>query len=210
MLPHRFYPIVNSVEWIERLLLVGVKFIQYRNKGNDQESMRPEVRRALELAREYDAQVVINDYWQLAIEEGASWVHLGQSDLDGLDRKTLKEANIRLGTSTHNHEELERALSFEPDYVALGPVFHTISKEMVFGPQGLEKVTEWKKLLGDIPLVAIGGIRADTAPSVLEAGADAVACIGDVTMNENPEQRAKEWLTLVQNYKNTTSAKSVA
>lgn len=194
-LPHKFYPIIDSVEWIKRLLPCGVKFIQYRNKKqSDLDFIRNEIQTALDLGRDYNASVVINDYWQIAIEEGAEWIHLGQEDLQKADKVALQKANVKLGTSTHNEEELEYALSFDPAYVALGPVYTTISKKMVFEPQGLERVTQWKEKLGTIPLVGIGGIRLETAQAVLEAGADAVACIGDVTQAENPEERAQAWV----------------
>jgi len=121
-------------------------------------------------------------------------LHLGQEDLQSANKEELQKAGVNLGTSTHNEAELEYALSFDPAYVALGPVYNTISKKMVFEPQGVERVRQWKEKLGDIPLVGIGGIRLETAQAVLQAGADAVACIGDVTHDANPEERACEWV----------------
>lgn len=195
MLPSKFYPIVDDIDWIERLLPLGVKFIQYRKKGQPESTVRPQIREALSLAKDYNASIVINDYWDIAIEEGARWVHLGQEDLDSLDKKALKEASIKLGTSTHNHRELDRALTFDPDYIALGPVFHTVSKKMVMPEQGLKRVSEWKNLIGGRSLVAIGGIRLENARNVLACGADSVACIGDISLHETPEERVKQWLT---------------
>lgn len=207
MLPHKFYPIVNDVAWIERLLPIGVKFIQYRNKKHsDKDYIRSEIKKALALGKKYDAQIVINDYWDIAIEEGAKWIHLGQEDLQTADKNTIKKAGIKLGTSTHNHEELDYALSFEPDYVALGPIFETISKDMVISAQGLERIKEWKTILKNIPLVAIGGITAETVTDVLTASADCVACIGDILLHNNPEKQAKKWISTIDNLTINSSA----
>ena len=103
--------------------------------------------------------MILNDYWRLALEVGADYVHLGQEDLDGADVAALRAKGLRLGVSTHDEAELERALKLKPDYIALGPIYPTILKAMRFGPQGLEKIGEWKRRIGAIPLVAIGGLN---------------------------------------------------
>ena len=206
-LPHKFYPIVNDVSWIERLLPFGVKFIQYRNKKVDDKGfIREEIKRALELGKKYDAQIVINDYWDIAIEEGAEWIHLGQEDLQSADKEALKNGEIKLGTSTHNHDELDYALSFEPDYIALGPIYETISKDMVIPAQGLERITEWKQKICDVPLVAIGGITSETVGAVLDRGADSAACIGDILLHESPEDQAKKWINLTENHSTSSTS----
>ena len=103
-------------------------------------------------------------------------------------------AGLRLGLSTHDHEELDRALSCDPDYVALGPVWPTILKQMPFAPQGLARVAEWKRLIGARPLVAIGGLSVDRGRQALDAGADIVAAVTDITLNPDPEARMRLWL----------------
>ena len=153
-----------------------------------------EVRDSLAMARRYGATVVVNDHWQLAIEEGSDWVHLGQEDLDGADVPALRRAGVRLGISTHDHAELHRALSLDPDYVALGPVYPTVLKTMKWKEQGLGRVAEWKRRVGDIPLCAIGGMTVERAGATFHAGADIVSVVTDVTLNANPEQRVCEWL----------------
>lgn len=197
MLPSKFYPLVDDVAWIEKFVPIGVNFIQLRLKEKPCHDLVSQITAALDIGREYGADIVINDYWDIAIELGAQWVHLGQSDLDGADIPALKTANIKFGTSSHNHAELDRALSFDPDYVALGPIYETVSKAMVMDAQGLDRLGEWKTLLNGKPLVGIGGVRLETAQNVLDAGADTVSCIGDVLLHANPEERVKAWLTQI-------------
>ena len=109
------------------------------------------------------AKLVVNDYWRAAIVAGAKHLHLGQEDLADADLKAIRDAGLTLGISTHDDEELETALRAKPDYVALGPIFPTTLKSMRFAPQGIPKITEWKKRVGNIPLVAIGGIKLEQA-----------------------------------------------
>ena len=144
--------------------------------------------------------LVVNDYWKLAIAEGCEWLHLGQEDLDEADLSAIRKAGLKLGISSHDEPELERALAAKPDYVALGPVYPTILKQMRFGPQGLERVGEWKRRIGDLPLVGIGGISLERAPGVFEAGADIVAAVTDITLNADPEGRLKAWIAATRKH----------
>ena len=144
--------------------------------------------------RKTNAQLIINDYWQLAIDEKCDFIHLGQEDLDVADIKAIRAAGIKIGLSTHDHDELDRALSYKPEYLALGPVYPTILKKMKWTEQGLDKVTEWKKLVGDTPLVAIGGMSVERAQGAFDAGADIVSAVTDITLNEDPEARIKQWI----------------
>lgn len=189
-----FYPVVGSSEWVGRMLAAGARLIQLRVKNQPLEAARAEIRRALAMARSVGADLVVNDYWEIAIDEGAAFLHLGQEDLDGADLAAIRSAGLKLGVSTHTHEELDRALSVDPHHVALGPVWPTILKQMPFAPQGLERVTEWKRLVGDRPLVAIGGLTPERARQCLEAGADVVAVVNDVLGAADPEARAREWI----------------
>lgn len=194
----RFYLIVDHPDWFRRLLPLGVKLVQLRCKELPPETLRDYVRQSLDLCRTYQAALVLNDYWELALEEGCDWVHLGQEDLDTADVNALRHAGIRLGLSTHDHAELERALRFDPDYIALGPIYPTILKQMKWEPQGLERISEWKQRIGSIPLVAIGGLTTERAPGVRAAGADILSVVTDVTRNSNPEQRVEEWLEVTR------------
>jgi thiamine-phosphate pyrophosphorylase len=189
-----FYPIVESAAWVSRLLGAGARLIQLRIKDHPPEPLRAEIRAALAACRAAGAQLVVNDYWDVAIDEGADYVHLGQSDLDTADIKRIRALDLRLGVSTHDHAELDRALSFDPDYVALGPIYPTRLKVMAFSPQGLDRIGEWKKLVGERPLVAIGGITLERAPLCFAAGADVVSVVTDITLNGDPEARARDWV----------------
>jgi len=189
-----FYLIVDDSAWLERLLPLGVKLVQLRLKDRGETEVRAQIRLAKRLCETACAQLIVNDYWRLAIKEGCDCVHLGQSDLDGADIAALRAAGIRLGVSTHDDAELARALALEPDYVALGPVYPTLLKQMTFAPQGLDRVTEWKRKIGDVPLVAIGGLTPKRARLALQAGADSACVVTDILRNENPEGRTREWV----------------
>jgi thiamine-phosphate pyrophosphorylase len=193
----RFYAIVDSAAWVQRLTLAGARLVQLRIKEQPSESLRSEIRAAKGICREVGAQLIVNDHWQLALQEGCDFVHLGQGDLDTADVPALRRSNVRVGVSTHDHAELERALALQPDYVALGPIYPTTLKQMPWAPQGLSRITEWKRLVSPLPLVAIGGLTVERAPGVFAAGADSAAVVTDVVRNSDPETRTKEWLAIV-------------
>jgi thiamine-phosphate pyrophosphorylase len=194
--PDRFYPVVDTVAWVARLALLGAGTIQLRAKGLDEADALQTVTDAIEIIRGTDAKLVVNDYWRAAIVAGAKHLHLGQEDLADADLKAIRDAGITLGISTHDDEELETALRADPDYIALGPIFPTTLKSMRFAPQGIPKITEWKKRAGDIPLVAIGGIKLEQAREIFAAGADSIAVVSDVTQNPEPDARVRAWLGL--------------
>lgn len=189
-----FYPIVDSAAWLRRLLPCGVKLAQLRVKNAPDEVLRAEIAEARDLCAAVGAQLIVNDYWRLAIELGCDYVHLGQEDLASADLAAIKSAGLRLGLSTHDDAELERALAAAPDYVALGPIFPTVLKKMAFAPQGLEKIGLWRKKIGALPLVAIGGLTPERAVEALRAGADSAAVVTDITLNPDPEGRARKWV----------------
>jgi thiamine-phosphate pyrophosphorylase len=189
-----FYLIVDSAEWIERLVPLGVKLVQLRMKDCADAELRTAIRRAKTVCAAHGCQLIVNDYWRIAIEEGCDFVHLGQEDLATADIAAIRAAGLKLGLSTHDEAELETALKSEPDYVALGPVWPTILKKMKWAPQGLEKVRSWKTRIGSLPLVAIGGINTDRIDSVFAHGADSAAVVTDITLNTDPEGRAREWI----------------
>ncbi len=189
----RFYLIVDDAGWIARLLPCGVKLVQLRVKDQPDAVVRQEIATAKAICARYGAQLVVNDYWQQAIDADCDYIHLGQGDLDTADVKAIKKAGAKLGLSTHDEAELDRALSHAPDYVALGPIYPTILKQMAFAPQGLPRIGAWKAKIGPIPLVAIGGITLERVPGVLAAGADSAAVVTDITRNADPEARARAW-----------------
>ena len=192
--PDRFYPVVDSLAWVERLTKLGVGTIQLRAKDLDDSQALQIVTDALAITAGTQAKLVVNDYWRAAIVAGAKYLHLGQEDLAEADLNAIREAGLSLGISTHDDAELETALAAKPDYVALGPIFFTTLKSMRFEPQGIPKITEWKKRIGDIPLVAIGGIKLEQAAEIFAAGADSIAVVSDVTQNADPDARVRAWL----------------
>lgn len=190
----RVYPIVDSAGWISRLAPLGVRLVQLRIKERPPAEVRDEVRAARALCLAAGMQLIVNDYWEIALEQGCDFVHLGQGDLVHADLAELRRAGVRLGISTHDHEELERALRASPDYVALGPIYPTLLKVMPWQPQGLTRIAEWKRRIGTIPLVAIGGLTLERLEGVFAAGADVAAVVTDIIRNRDPEARARAWL----------------
>jgi thiamine-phosphate pyrophosphorylase len=190
----RVYPIVDSAAWIGRLAPLGVRLVQLRIKERTAEEVRADVRAARALCAAAGMQLIVNDYWEIALGEGCDFVHLGQGDLAGADLTALRRAGVRLGVSTHDHEELERALRAAPHYVALGPIYPTLLKVMPWQPQGLERIREWKARIGALPLVAIGGLTLERLAAVFAAGADVAAVVSDILRDRNPEARTREWL----------------
>lgn len=193
---HPFYPIFDDITWLRRMLPLGVKLVQLRIKDQPHEQIRAQIKEAQALCHAAQAELVVNDYWQLALELGCNWVHLGQEDLDEADIAAIRAAGIKLGLSTHDDAELERALALEPEYIALGPIYPTILKKMKWHQQGLEKLTLWKERIGDTPLVAIGGMSVARAPGAFAAGADIVSAVTDITLHADPEARLRAWLEI--------------
>ena len=190
----RFYPIFDHSDWLRRMLPLGVKLVQLRIKDQTDAEVHEQIAVSRDLCGAHGAVLVVNDHWQAAIDLGCDWIHLGQEDLDDADLKSIRRAGLKLGVSTHDDDELERVLAMVPDYVALGPVYPTILKKMKWHQQGLPKVTEWKARVGDIPLVGIGGMSVERAPGVMQAGADIISVVTDITLNENPEARVRAWI----------------
>jgi len=190
----RVYPIVDSAAWVARLAPLGVRLVQLRIKERAPTEVRAEIAAARLLCATCGIQLIVNDYWEIALEERCDFVHLGQGDLAGADVVALRRAGVRLGVSTHDEAELERALSVAPDYVALGPIYPTLLKIMPWQPQGLGRIGEWKRRIGPIPLVAIGGLTLERLAGVFAAGADVAAVVTDIVRSADPDARARAWL----------------
>ena len=194
--PDRFYAIIDSLAWLKRLTALGVGTVQLRAKNLDDDDALALVREALVITRGTKTKLVVNDYWRAAIDANAEHLHLGQEDLADADVAAIRRAGLTLGLSTHDDAELDTALRHKPDYVALGPIFPTTLKAMRFGPQGIPRLTEWKKRVATTPLVAIGGIKLEQAAEIFAAGADSIAVVSDVTQNPDPDARVRAWLKL--------------
>jgi thiamine-phosphate pyrophosphorylase len=194
MILPRVYPIVDSAEWVARLAPAGVRLLQLRIKAQPQVAVAAQIQRAQALCATYGIQLIVNDHWQAALTAGCDFVHLGQGDLQGADLAALRRAGVRLGISTHDEAELERALAVAPQYIALGPIYHTTLKVMPWAPQGLARIGQWKRRIGALPLVAIGGVTLARLPQVFAAGADVAAVVSDILGAQDPAARARQWL----------------
>ncbi len=190
----RFYLIVGHVERIELLVPHGVKLVQLRIKDKPIAEVHRQIARARDFCAVHRAQLVVNDYWQAALDLRCRFVHLGQDDMKTADFAALRRAGVRFGLSTHDEAELDHALSYDPAYVALGPVYPTKLKQMKWDPQGLERVQHWKKMIGDTPLVGIGGLTVDRLHGLFVAGADSAAVVTDIQQADDPEARTRDWI----------------
>lgn len=199
--PLGFYPIVNNLAWLERLLPLGVNTLQLRIKDLTGEELEREIAQASAYANRFNCRLFINDYWELALKYNAYGVHLGQEDLEKADLRAIERAGLRLGISTHSYAEVARALAIRPSYLAIGPIFSTTTKAMRFAPQGLEALRWWRRSL-PYPLVAIAGIFLDNAPDVLATGVDSIAVVRDITNAENISERVAQWQALFEESQN--------
>jgi len=191
-----FYPIVESSSWVEKLCQLGVKTIQLRIKNGLAKNLEFEIIKSIEISNKYKVKLFINDYWKYAIKHQAYGVHLGQEDIENTDLVKIHDAGLRLGISTHDYYELGRALQIKPSYIALGPIYHTTSKQMRFAPQGLDKLKLWRSLIKDTQLVAIGGVGYDDMSGVYSSGADGIAVISYVAQSSDMEGNVRKALSL--------------
>ncbi|ATZ72194.1 thiamine phosphate synthase [Idiomarina sp. X4] len=188
------YPVVDSFEWVQHLLQLGVKTLQLRIKSAPTEAVELAVKRSIELAQSYQAQLFINDHWQLAMKHGAYGVHLGQEDLQTVDLQALRSSEVRLGISTHSYTEVLIASRYSPSYIALGHIFPTKTKDMPSKPQGLERLARYVALLKPtgILTVAIGGISKERIAKVKQTGVNGIALVSAITKAANTETAVNE------------------
>lgn len=189
-----FYMIVPDAGLLGRLVPLGVRLVQLRVKGLEPADLRRQIALSRDVCAAHGAQLVVNDHWQLALDLGCDAVHLGQEDMESADLPALRRAGVRFGLSTHDEAELDRALAEGPAYVALGPVWPTVLKPMKWGPQGLDRVAQWKRRAGPVPLVGIGGVTPDRLPTLFAAGADSAAVVTDIVLAPDPVARCRDWI----------------
>lgn len=182
------YAIVDSADWLERVLAAGVRTVQLRIKDRTHPRLSQEIRRSVQAARSAGAELFINDHWALAIEHGAYGVHLGQEDLATADLDALRAAGLRLGISTHAYWEVCRAWALRPSYIACGPIHATLLKRMPWTPQGDDNLAHWCALLQPgTPVVAIGGMDEQRTQEAARCGAAGVAVVSAITAAASPE-----------------------
>lgn len=198
--PLGLYPIVDHVDWLKKLLPLGVKTIQLRIKDKIGSELENQVCTAVEIANQYGARLFINDYWELAIHYQAYGVHLGQDDLIDANLEKIRQSGLRLGISTYHDIEVVRAQKIKPSYIACGPIFHTSSKQIPFAPQGIDGLNHWQHVLADYPIVAIGGINIERFPSVLKTKVSGIAMISAITQAEDPIAATKQFLKMIDDY----------
>jgi thiamine-phosphate pyrophosphorylase len=181
------YPITDTrisglshAEQVTRLIAGGARLIQLREKHASPREFFADAQAALANAHSHGAQLIINDRVDLAIALGADGVHLGQTDLPVEAARRLLGLNAIIGFSVHNIEQAKLALEMPIDYLALGPIFPTTTKQNPDPVVGLAGMRQVREIAGGLPLVGIGGIRADNVNEVLAAGADAVALISSL------------------------------
>lgn len=197
--PMGFYPIVDSSNWVEKLVLAGVKYIQLRVKNTHKSFLEEEIKRSIFLAKKLDAILFINDFWELAIRFGAAGIHLGQEDLLNADINKIYQAGLYLGVSTHCYYEVAIAHTLNPSYIACGPIYPTISKVMTFKPQGIKQLKRWRHTL-HYPLVAIGGINLDRLSEVLKTGVNGIALISAITKSAHPLLATQQFLKQIREF----------
>ena len=196
--PLGIYPVVDRTDKLEPLYKCGITTTQLRVKDLKGEELEREIVRAIEISEQYNARLFINDYWELAIKHNAYGIHLGQEDILEADIKAIYEAEIRLGISTHTTDEIKIALDIEPSYVAIGPVYETQTKKMVYSPVGIPRLKEWAEMV-DYPIVAIAGIKVHNLKEVLDSGVvDGVAMITGVLDEEGrvSEEKTKKLIEI--------------
>ena len=200
------YPVVDSLEWIKKLVPLGIETIQLRIKMDRPKAntnlveIEQQIKEAIKFCNHYNVRLFINDHWQMAVKHQAYGIHLGQEDLVKLsqdDLQAIANAHCRLGVSTHSFYEVAAAHQLRPSYIALGPIFATTSKVMPWVPQGVSAVKMWMDLLGEAyPLVAIGGINYERAKALKKTGVGSVAMITAITEADDYQKATEDLLSL--------------
>lgn len=199
--PLNVYAVSQSVTVLEQVLKAGARTVQLRIKSDHAPSeVEKAVQQAVKLGKQYQAQVFINDHWQLAIKHKAFGVHLGQEDMLEADLTSIANAGLALGLSSHGYFEMLFALQLNPSYLAIGHIFPTPTKNMPSQAQGLQKLTRYCQLINHtLPLVAIGGIDSVNMSQVKQTGVADIALVRAVEKGKNP---ANSWLQLQQLWQN--------
>jgi thiamine-phosphate pyrophosphorylase len=195
----------TPIDVARAFLAGGARFLQLRAKQLAGAAFLDTASAIVELARPYGGIVIVNDRADIARLAGAAGVHVGQEDLPPRDVRTVVGYDAVVGLSTHTVEQLQRALDEPVNYVAIGPVFGTVTKDTGYEAIGLERVADASRLAAErgVPLVAIGGITLDRAASVISAGAASVAIIGGLLATGDPESQTRAFLNRIKPLKRT-------
>lgn len=173
-------------EQVSALIEGGAGLIQIREKNAPSDEFYRSIMDCLEVAQATDAKIIVNDRVDIALASGANGVHLGQTDLPPSEARSLLGEKAIIGISTHSIEQAIRALEMPIDYIAFGPVWPTSTKANPDPVVGLEALGEVKKIVGDTPVVAIGGINESNLAVTFSAGADSAAIISELYRGPDP------------------------
>ena len=180
----KIYPITDTrisnlshAEQTRRLIKGGAKLIQLRDKHASSLDFYKDAKEAVKAARRTNTKIIINDRVDMALALKASGVHLGQDDLPPKKARDILGDNAIIGFSTHNEEQAKASLKLPVNYIAVGPVFKTETKENTENVVGIEGIKKVREIIGNLPLVGIGGINLKNFHAVLGAGVDTVALI---------------------------------
>ena len=183
----KIYPITDTrisglthLEQVKRLVAGGARFVQLREKHASPTEFYEAAMEVMKFARENDIKVIINDRVDIALAANANGVHLGQSDLPPRQARQLLLPDMIIGFSTHSPSQALAAIQLPVDYIGYGPVFPTTTKQDPDTVVGVEGLMAIRQLIGDFPLVAIGGIGDENLKSVFEAGADSAAIVSEI------------------------------
>jgi thiamine-phosphate pyrophosphorylase len=192
----------TPIDLARAFLAGGARFLQLRAKQLAGSVFLDTASAIVELARTSDATVIINDRADIARLAGAAGVHVGQEDLSPRLVRPIVGEEAMVGLSTHTVEQLERAFDEPIDYVAIGPIFGTVTKQTGYEAIGIDRVVDASRRASarGIPLVAIGGITLDRAAAVIEAGAASIAVIGDLLATGDPEGRTRDFLARIPHH----------
>ncbi|HEY4839159.1 MAG TPA: thiamine phosphate synthase [Candidatus Acidoferrales bacterium] len=202
----------HAAEFAVMLANAGIGIIQYRNKHASARTLLEISRRISEALAGTSARFVVNDRVDIARFSGAGGVHVGQDDLPVDDARAISQQIIPpsdrvataekfwIGVSTHTLEQVRSAAATSADYIAVGPIFATTTKQNHEPIVGTEFIRQARQLTNK-PLVAIGGITRTTAEEVFRAGADSIAVARDLICAENPAARAAEYLAIAKNFR---------
>jgi len=183
----RIYPItdvsasgVSHLDQVEELIKGGANFIQLREKRLSPRDFYESAERTIATARQNSVRIIINDRVDIALALKADGVHLGQGDLPPEYARQILGPDAIIGFSTHSAQQAIEALRLPVDYIAIGPIFATRTKENPEPSLGINGLKNIREAIGDFPLVAIGGITVENIGDVFKAGADSAAIISDL------------------------------
>lgn len=183
----RLYPLTDRLisglshhEQISHLSKLGITMVQFREKLLSSREFYQEASAALRVARALNVKLIINDRLDIALALGADGVHLGQDDLSPEVARRFLGGEFLIGISIHTLDQARIAAQMPVDYIAVGPIFSTSTKESSNAPVGIDGLRHIRQVLGNMPLVAIGGIKSNSQAKVLNAGADCVSVISAI------------------------------